>query len=131
MNLPLSIFSCPSDQTNVNGRAVGGPFGDKWGLSNYSYNHVLFGSGGAVTGLGKSSNFKIGGIPDGASNTLGLGEQISRRRLAPAATVAKKPIILGLGAPFGTQGLAGRATYGPYLLAACDRLGPEQHAAFV
>lgn len=116
VNLPLSIFSCPSDQTNVNGRAVGGPFGDKWGLSNYSYNLVLFGSGGAVTGLGKSSNFKIGGIPDGASNTLGLGEQISCYPASFSASGYSGEEAYNTWAwpAVGTQGLAGGATYGPY-----------------
>jgi hypothetical protein len=42
----------------------------------YSYNLVFFGGGGAVTALGKPCGYTIGNIPDGASNTLGLGEQI-------------------------------------------------------
>jgi prepilin-type N-terminal cleavage/methylation domain-containing protein len=77
--VPLKSFSCPSDPTQNNGLAVGGPQDGKWGLSCYSYNLVLFGgSFNAVnTVLGRpASPYKIGNIPDGASNTIGLGEQI-------------------------------------------------------
>jgi prepilin-type N-terminal cleavage/methylation domain-containing protein len=78
VNVPLKNFSCPSDPTQSNGLAVGGPFGGKWGLSCYSYNLVLFGgSFSAVnTIVGRSASpYKIGNIPDGSSNTVGLGEQ--------------------------------------------------------
>lgn len=116
VNLPLNIFSCPSDPTNINGLAVGGPYGDKWGLSNYSYNLVFFGAGGAVTGLGKSCPFRLGNIPDGASNTLGLGEQIA---CYPASFTAggysgEETYNTWAWPAVGTQGLAGGATYGPY-----------------
>jgi prepilin-type N-terminal cleavage/methylation domain-containing protein len=77
VNIPLNVFCCPSDPTNSNGRAVGGPYDGKWGLSCCSYNLVLFGGGGAVTGLNKSCQYTMGKIPDGTSNTLGLGEQIA------------------------------------------------------
>jgi prepilin-type N-terminal cleavage/methylation domain-containing protein len=78
VNVPLKNFSCPSDPTQSNGLAVGGPYDHKWGLSCYSYNLVLFGgSYNAVnTVLGRSASpYKIGNIPDGSSNTIGLGEQ--------------------------------------------------------
>ncbi|MDB5309141.1 MAG: putative major pilin subunit [Gemmataceae bacterium] len=116
VNVPLKTFSCPSDPTNNNGLAVGGPYGGKWGLSCYSYNLVFFGGGGAVTSLGKSCGYTIGNIPDGASNTLGLGEQIG---CYPASFSAG-----GFGGneayntwpwpAVGTVGLVGGATYGPY-----------------
>jgi prepilin-type N-terminal cleavage/methylation domain-containing protein len=75
VNVPLKNFSCPSDPTQTNGLAVGGSKDGLWGLSCYSYNLVLFGYGGAVTALGHSSGYRIGNIPDGSSNTIGLGEQ--------------------------------------------------------
>jgi prepilin-type N-terminal cleavage/methylation domain-containing protein len=78
VSIPLKTFSCPSDPTQNNGLAVGGSQGGKWGLSCYSYNLVLFGgSYSAVNAvLGRSASpYKIGNIPDGASNTVGLGEQ--------------------------------------------------------
>jgi prepilin-type N-terminal cleavage/methylation domain-containing protein len=76
--LPLKNFSCPSDSTQSNGLANGGSKSGQWALSCYSYNLVLFGgSYGAVnTILGRSASpYKIGNIPDGSSNTIGLGEQ--------------------------------------------------------
>jgi type II secretory pathway pseudopilin PulG len=76
--LPLKNFSCPSDPTQNNGLAIGGSHDGQWGLSCYSYNLVLFGgSFDAVnTVLGRSASpYRIGTIPDGSSNTIGLGEQ--------------------------------------------------------
>jgi hypothetical protein len=46
------------------------------GTSNDTYNLVLFGGREAVVALDKSCRYTIGTIPDGASNVLGLGEQI-------------------------------------------------------
>jgi hypothetical protein len=116
VNVPLKTFSCPSDPTNDNGLAVGGPYDGKWGLSNYSYNLVFFGGGGAVIGLGKSCGYTIGNIPDGASNTLGLGEQIG---CYPSSFDAggyngSEAYNTWPWPAVGTQGLAGGATYGPY-----------------
>jgi prepilin-type N-terminal cleavage/methylation domain-containing protein len=79
VNVPVKNFSCPSDPTQNNGLANGGSKAGQWGLSCYSYNLVLFGgSYNAVnTTLGQSSSpYKIGNIPDGSSNTIGLGEQV-------------------------------------------------------
>lgn len=76
--VPLKNFSCPSDPTQSNGLAVGGSQDRKWGLSCYSYNLVLFGgSYNAVnTVVGRSTAaYKLGTIPHGTSNTIGLGEQ--------------------------------------------------------
>ncbi|HVX14426.1 MAG TPA: DUF1559 domain-containing protein [Pirellulales bacterium] len=115
VNVPLNIFSCPSDPTNANGLAIGGPYDGKWGLSNYSYNLVFFG-GGAVTALGRSCAYKISNIPDGASNTLGLGEQISCYPASFSASGLSGAEAYNTWAwpAVGTQGLAGGATYGPY-----------------
>ncbi|HZY88225.1 MAG TPA: DUF1559 domain-containing protein [Gemmataceae bacterium] len=78
VNVPLKNFSCPSDPTQSNGLANGGSKAGQWGLSCYSYNLVLFGgSFSAVNSIvGRSASpYKIGNIPDGSSNTVGLGEQ--------------------------------------------------------
>jgi prepilin-type N-terminal cleavage/methylation domain-containing protein len=72
---PLKIFSCPSDPTQREGLAIGGSQDGEFALSCYSYNNVLWGAGGAVTTWGRPCPYKVGNIPDGASNTLGLGEQ--------------------------------------------------------
>jgi hypothetical protein len=116
VNIPLTIFSCPSDPTQRNGLAVGGPFGGKWGLSCYSYNLVLFGSGGAVTSLGQSCGYTIANIPDGTSNTLGLGEQIGCYPASFGASGYSGSEAYNTWAwpAVGTNGLAGGATYGPY-----------------
>jgi prepilin-type N-terminal cleavage/methylation domain-containing protein len=78
VNVPFKIFSCPSDPTQNQGLAIGGSKDGQWGLSCYSYNLVLFGgSFNAVnTVLGRSAApYTIANIPDGSSNTIGLGEQ--------------------------------------------------------
>jgi prepilin-type N-terminal cleavage/methylation domain-containing protein len=79
LSVPLETFSCPSDPTNNNGLAVGGPYNGQWGLSCYSYNLVLFGGSYLTvnTVFGVSGSYTIANIPDGSSNTLGLGEQIA------------------------------------------------------
>ena len=116
VNVPLKTFSCPSDPTNTNGLAVGGPYGGQWGLSNYSYNLVFFGGGGAINALGKPCGYTIGNIPDGTSNTLGLGEQIAGYPASFAAGGYSGSEAYNTWAwpAVGTAGLSGGATYGPY-----------------
>jgi prepilin-type N-terminal cleavage/methylation domain-containing protein len=116
VNLALSVFSCPTDPTNNDGRAVGGPFDGKWGLSCYSYNLVLFGGGGAVTGLNKAPRYTIGTIPDGSSNTLGLEEQIAcyPASFGTGGFSGEEAYNTWAWPAVGTKGLAGGATYGPY-----------------
>jgi prepilin-type N-terminal cleavage/methylation domain-containing protein len=114
VNVPLKNFSCPSDPTQKNGLANGGSKAGVWGLSCYSYNTVLFASGGAVSALGRPCPYKIGNIPDGASNTIGLGEQTGAYPSSYSTTNAYNaseayntwawPLI-----PLATGG-----TYGPY-----------------
>ena len=115
-NVPLSVFSCPSDTTNSNDRAVGGPYGGQWATACYAYNLVLFGSGGAVTGLNKSCQYTIGTIPDGSSNTLGLGEQIAcyPASFGTSGFSGEEAYNVWAWPAVGTAGLAGGATYGPY-----------------
>ena len=115
-NVPVPMFGCPSDPTQNNDLAIGGSQDGKWGLSCYAYNLVLFGSGGAVSGLGKSCAYKIGNIPDGASNTLGLGEQTGGYPGSFGASGYSGSEAYNVWAwpATGTYGLAGGATYGPY-----------------
>lgn len=116
LSVPLKNFSCPSDSTQNNGLANGGSKSGQWGLSCYSYNLVLFGgSYNAVnTTIGRSAtSYKIGNIPDGASNTVGLGEQ-----------TGAYPAYYGAGGyggaePYNTWAwpatpLTTGGTYGPY-----------------
>jgi prepilin-type N-terminal cleavage/methylation domain-containing protein/prepilin-type processing-associated H-X9-DG protein len=73
----LAIHVCPSDPTADGGIASSGDQAGKIACSDYSVNGVLFGSGGAFNIKGRAPQYKIGNIPDGTSNTLGLLEQSS------------------------------------------------------
>jgi prepilin-type N-terminal cleavage/methylation domain-containing protein len=66
---PLHV--CPSDPTANNGIAT---LDGKTATSNYALNLVLFGAGATFDIKGQSSPFRIGTIPDGVSNTIGLTE---------------------------------------------------------
>jgi prepilin-type N-terminal cleavage/methylation domain-containing protein len=114
--VPLKNFACPSDPTQNNGLANGGSQSGQWGLSCYSYNLVLFGgSYSAVnTIVGRSASpYRIGNIPDGSSNTIGLGEQ-----------TGAYPAYYGAGGyngsepyntwPWPATALTTGGTYGPY-----------------
>ncbi|MBV8609807.1 MAG: DUF1559 domain-containing protein [Singulisphaera sp.] len=71
--IPLSIHICPTDPTNKNGIAI---VDGKTATSNYCMNLELFGAGNTFDQYhkGKPSPYKIGTIPDGTSNTIGLFE---------------------------------------------------------
>jgi prepilin-type N-terminal cleavage/methylation domain-containing protein len=102
VNVPVKNFSCPSDPTQINGLAVGGGKDGLWGLSCYSYNNVLFSGGGALTKMGQSCQYRIGSIPDGASNTIGLGSRpaVTPVRSAPiTSTTRRRPTTPGPGRP--------------------------------
>jgi type II secretory pathway pseudopilin PulG len=76
VNVPVKSFSCPSDTTQSDDLANGGNQSGKWGLSSYAYNTVLFsGSFASAQRFNLLPPYKIGNIPDGSSNTVGLGEQ--------------------------------------------------------
>jgi len=70
----VKTYLCPSDFTITNGwsaNQVGG-----WKASSYSYNDQMFGTirpGNNTNSL--VSQFNIGNIPDGTSNTIAFGEQ--------------------------------------------------------
>jgi prepilin-type N-terminal cleavage/methylation domain-containing protein len=76
VNVPLKIYSCPSDPTQNGDLANGGNQSGKWGLSCYAFNTVMWaGSYQAAATFNTSPPYNIGNIPDGTSNTIGLGEQ--------------------------------------------------------
>jgi prepilin-type N-terminal cleavage/methylation domain-containing protein len=76
VNVPVKVFACPADATQNNDVANGGNQTGAWALSCYAYNTVLFaGSYAAAQAFNVPPPFKIGNIPDGSSNTIGLGEQ--------------------------------------------------------
>jgi prepilin-type N-terminal cleavage/methylation domain-containing protein len=76
VNVPVKLFACPSDSTQSDDLANGGAQAGMWGLSCYACNTVLFaGSFSAAQALNVTPPFRIGNIPDGSSNTIGLGEQ--------------------------------------------------------
>jgi len=72
---PLKIYQCPSDNTYYQGNYVqwnGGTGG--MAATSYGYNWQVFSNGGQF-GIGFDPPYRgLGNIPDGASNTIGLGE---------------------------------------------------------
>jgi prepilin-type N-terminal cleavage/methylation domain-containing protein/prepilin-type processing-associated H-X9-DG protein len=73
--IPLNVFWCPTDPTCSSDRAGGGSLAGKIATCDYSYNLVLFGANNSFQVWGQPSNYSIGTIPDGSSNTIGLVEQ--------------------------------------------------------
>ncbi len=73
--VPLNVFVCPSDPTQSSGLVNQGVQGGKLAGCDYSYNLVLFGAGDSAVKLGKACPYRLGNMPDGSSNTVGLVEQ--------------------------------------------------------
>jgi prepilin-type N-terminal cleavage/methylation domain-containing protein len=70
--IPMAIHICPDDPTNTNGISN---LGGQVATSNYCMNLEVFGAGGTFNIIqGKPSPYRIGTIPDGTSNTIGLFE---------------------------------------------------------
>jgi prepilin-type N-terminal cleavage/methylation domain-containing protein len=69
--VPLAIHFCPSDPTTNNGIGSVAP---NLATGNYALNLALFGANGTWNIKGASSPYKIGTIPDGSSNTIGIVE---------------------------------------------------------
>ena len=67
----LKIHICPSDTTNNNGIAI---LGGQVATSNYCMNLEVYGAGGTFSVKGVPSPYRIGTIPDGTSNTIGIFE---------------------------------------------------------
>jgi prepilin-type N-terminal cleavage/methylation domain-containing protein len=112
-SVPLKIFYCPSDPTHTNGMANGGSKSGQWALCCYAYNLVLFGAGGAVSTFGRPSSYKIGNIPNGSSNTIGLGEQTAAYPGSYNSTGFGGEEAYNVWA-WPATGIASGATYGPY-----------------
>jgi prepilin-type N-terminal cleavage/methylation domain-containing protein len=74
----LKAFQCPSDPTMVNGFAANQV--NVWGGSSYAGNFQVFGkvaSGSKFGGNNWTSQYNIGNIPDGTSNTVGWAEKFA------------------------------------------------------
>ena len=70
--VPLNpIHVCPSDPTTNRGVAT---LDGRTATGNYALNLALFGAGGAFNVKGALSPYRIGNIPDGTSETIGLVE---------------------------------------------------------
>ncbi len=66
---PLHV--CPADPTSPNGIAS---LDGKTATSNYALNLALFGAAGTFNIKGVPSPYRLGNIPDGSSNTIGIVE---------------------------------------------------------
>ncbi len=70
--VPLNpIHVCPSDPTTNRGVAI---LDGRTATGNYALNLALFGAGGAFNVKGALPPYRIGNIPDGTSQTIGLVE---------------------------------------------------------
>lgn len=70
-SIPMTIHICPSDLTNNNGISL---LGGQVATSNYCMNLEVFGAFGTFNIKGKPSPYRIGTLPDGSSNTIGIFE---------------------------------------------------------
>jgi prepilin-type N-terminal cleavage/methylation domain-containing protein len=68
-NFPLKVFLCPSDPSNNTGITNG-----VWAISNYQHNYAVFAYPSATPSPWYSTQYTIGNIPDGLSNTAALAE---------------------------------------------------------
>lgn len=69
--IPMQIHICPDDTTNTNGISN---LGGQVATSNYCMNLEVFGARGTFNLKGVPSPLRIGTLPDGTSNTIGLFE---------------------------------------------------------
>jgi len=114
-NVPLKIFACPSDVTQNNGLAVGGSQSGKWGLCSYPYNTVLWANTYAASqSFNVPPTYKVGTIPDGASNTIGIGEQTGGYPSSFSSSNTYNASEAYNVWAWTLTGLTGGATYGPY-----------------
>ena len=77
----VKVFCCPADQTlDPSGKCVGQPQG--YAGTSYAGSYQLFASPGSTLTNGTSySNYQIGNIPDGTSNTVMFAEQYGQTGL--------------------------------------------------
>jgi prepilin-type N-terminal cleavage/methylation domain-containing protein len=69
--IPLAIHVCPTDPTTNGGIGSTPP---NYATGNYALNLALFGANGTFNVKGAYPPYKIGNIPDGSSNTIGIVE---------------------------------------------------------
>jgi len=72
----IKTYLCPSDSTHSNGRRPIDVTG--WACTSYSTNYFLFGNTytyNSATGYTTQSQYKVGNIPDGTSNTIAILER--------------------------------------------------------
>jgi prepilin-type N-terminal cleavage/methylation domain-containing protein len=69
--IPLAMHVCPSDPTTMHGIGSVAP---NYATGNYTLNLALFGANGTCNVKGANPPYKIGTIPDGTSNTIGIME---------------------------------------------------------
>jgi hypothetical protein len=70
---PVPLLLCPSDPTHANGLSPNG-----WAATSYAPSYEMFGVVSTKDKGGRfvtQSRYKIGNIPDGTSNTIGLVER--------------------------------------------------------
>jgi prepilin-type N-terminal cleavage/methylation domain-containing protein len=104
----VKTYLCPSDYTHTNGRRPTDPGG--WACTSYSTNYYMFGeryfyesSFGAYT---TRSQYNIGNIPDGSSNTIGVLERFGyypRYGWAPLWNHPNDPVHWGTYHSWTTQ----------------------------
>jgi hypothetical protein len=79
-NTPIKGYLCPSDTTHNNGLCTTGA-GGGWSATSYAPNYYMFGlsqtQDPAFNVTIVQSQFKIGNIPDGTSNTVGVVERFA------------------------------------------------------
>jgi type II secretory pathway pseudopilin PulG len=69
--VPLAIHVCPSDPTIDGGIGSVPP---NYATGNYALNLALFGANSTFNSKGAYPPYKLGNIPDGSSNTIGIVE---------------------------------------------------------
>ncbi len=77
-NVPVQILSCPSDPTYTNGKSTQ----TDWATTSYAAVHAMF-SAVQVTDINTGqpsfqSKYKIGNIPDGSSQVIGIVEKYNQ-----------------------------------------------------
>jgi prepilin-type N-terminal cleavage/methylation domain-containing protein/prepilin-type processing-associated H-X9-DG protein len=90
-NLPLAVFTCPSDPSGPTNPNIGG-----YGKSNYTVSEQVSDGGSA---------YKMGQITDGTSNTLMIGERDMTRQFGAAWAGRDK------GTNTGTAAVVGRPVW--------------------